>query len=40
MRGGVSYSEVMAMSQAEKSIMNEIAKENIETTQKTKIPFF
>ena len=40
MRGGVSYDETMQMSAVEREIIGGIIKENLETTKKTKMPFF
>lgn len=40
MRGGVSYSEVMNMSHTEREGIGRIIKENIETTNKTKMPYY
>ena len=40
MRGGVTYEEAMQMSQSERGIINDIAKENMETTKKSGLPFF
>jgi hypothetical protein len=40
MRGGVSYDETMQMSATEREIIGGIIKENLETTKKTKMPFF
>ncbi|CAB4164059.1 hypothetical protein UFOVP1146_415 [uncultured Caudovirales phage] len=40
MRGGVTYEEAMQMSQSERNAINEIVKENLETTKKTNLPFF
>ena len=40
MRGGVTYNEVMQMSADERSVINEIIKENLEITKKSKLPFF
>ena len=37
---GLSYSEVASMSYEERSIITEIIKDNLETTKKTKLPFF
>jgi len=37
---GLSYSEGMTLSFEEREIVNEIIKENIETTKKTNLPFF
>lgn len=35
MRGGVSYSEAMALSSQEREIVSKIIKENIEATEKS-----
>ena len=40
MRGGVTYDEAMHMSGSERKIMNDIVKENLETTKKSGLPFF
>lgn len=40
MRGGVSYEQVMNMSIKERTLISEIAKENLETTKKSNLPFF
>ena len=40
MRGGVTYEEAMQMSQSERGIINDIVKENMETTKKSGLPFF
>jgi len=40
MRGGITYDEAMQMSQSERGIINEIVKENLETTKKSGLPFF
>ena len=40
MRGGVTYNEVMQMSADERSAINQIIKENLEITKKSKLPFF
>lgn len=40
MRGGATYSEVLQMSYQERKIINDLAKDNIETTKKTKLPWF
>lgn len=40
MRGGVSYNEAMALSSQEREIVAAIIKENIEITEKSKLPFF
>ena len=40
MRGGITYEEAMQMSEADRKIINEIVKENLETTKKSGLPFF
>jgi len=40
MRGGATYNDVMNMSSAERTMINELIKENIETTKNSKLPFF
>ena len=40
MRGGVTYDEAMQMSQAERGLINDIVKDNLETTKKSGLPFF
>jgi hypothetical protein len=40
MRGGVTYEEAMQMSQQERSVINDIIKDNMETTKKSGLPFF
>ena len=40
MRGGATYNDVMQMSSAERKLINELAKENIETTKKSNLPYF
>ena len=40
MRGGVSYTDIMNMSHNEIDNLNKIIDENLETTKKTKMPFF
>ncbi len=37
---GMSYHEAMMMTNDERMIVGEIIKENLETTKKTKLPFF
>ena len=36
---GMSYSEAMLLSGEEREVINEIIKDNLETTRKTQIPF-
>ena len=40
MRGGVQYNDIMNMSIDEIANLNKIIEENLETTKKTKLPFF
>lgn len=40
MRGGVTYEEAMQMSSQERAIINDIVKDNLETTKRTQLPFF
>jgi hypothetical protein len=40
MRGGVTYDEAMQMSQVDRNLINNIVKENLETTKKSGLPFF
>lgn len=40
MRGGISYDDIMALSAAEREIISKIIKDNMETTKKSKLPFF
>ena len=40
MRGGVTYDEAMQMSHIEREIINDIVKENYETTKKSGLPHF
>jgi len=40
MRGGATYNDVMNMSLQERRLIGELAKENIETTKKSNLPYF
>jgi len=40
MRGGVSYSEVVHMSNSEREYIGSLIKENLETAKKTGQPFW
>jgi hypothetical protein len=40
MRGGITYEEAMQMSVSERGLINDIVKENLETTKKSGLPFF
>ena len=40
MRGGVTYDQAMQLSVAERTVISELIKENLDTTKKTGLPFF
>lgn len=40
MRGGISYSDIMNMSNDEFQNISKIIEENMETTKTTKLPYF
>ena len=40
MRGGLTYDQSMQLSIAERKLVNELVKENLETTKKSGLPFF
>ena len=40
MRGGLSYDDAMSLSNVERDLISKIIKDNLETTQKSKMPFF
>jgi len=40
MRGGLSYDQALQLSTAERKIISELIKENLETTKKSGLPFF
>jgi len=40
MRGGVSYVQALQLSYSERSSINKIIKDNLETTKKTGLPYF
>ena len=40
MRGGLTYEEAFMLSQQERDIIGKIIKDNMETTNKTGVPFF
>jgi hypothetical protein len=40
MRGGATYIDLLNMSEGERKIAAGIAKENLEITKKSKMPFF
>jgi hypothetical protein len=40
MRGGATYQDIMQMSHSERTMINELIKDNLETTKNSKLPFF
>ena len=40
MRGGITYEQVLQLRPAERDMISELAKENMETTKKSGLPFF
>jgi hypothetical protein len=40
LRGGGTYEDVMNMSPQERRLVSELAKDNIETTKKSNLPWF
>jgi hypothetical protein len=40
MRGGVTYEDVLNMSESEREAINKIVEDHLETTKKTQMPFF
>jgi hypothetical protein len=40
MRGGISYEDVLNMSEDERAIISKIVEENLDVTKKTSMPFF
>ena len=40
MRGGATYPQVLLMSSKERELIDQLARENIETTNKTRLPWF
>jgi hypothetical protein len=40
MRGGITYEQVMQLGHNERTMISDLAKENIETTKKTNLPWF
>ena len=40
MRGGLTYDEAMFLGQTERQLIDKIIKDNLETTKKSKLPFF
>lgn len=40
MRGGITYDQTMMLSPQERRMISDLAKENIETTKKSGLPWF
>lgn len=40
MRGGVTYEDILNMSQTEREAIGGIIEDNLETTKKSQMPFF
>jgi len=40
MRGGSTYEDVLNMSPTERRLISDLIKDNLETTSKSKLPFF
>jgi hypothetical protein len=40
MRGGLTFNESMELGSVERELIGKIIKDNLETTQKSKMPFF
>lgn len=40
MRGGSSYEDIMMMSYQERQLISDLVKEHMETTNKTRMPYF
>jgi hypothetical protein len=40
MRGGLTYDQALQLSVAERKIISELIKSNLETTKKSGLPFF
>ena len=40
MRGGITYEDVLQLSLAERQMISDLAKENIEVTKKSGLPWF
>ena len=40
MRGGATYDDIMNMSFIERTMIGDLIKDNLETTNKSKLPFF
>jgi hypothetical protein len=40
MRGGITYEQVLMLSNSERIMISDLAKDNLETTKKTNLPYF
>ena len=40
MRGGLSYDDAMQLGQVDRELVSKLIKDNLETTKKSKMPFF
>jgi len=40
MRGGITYNEAMNLSHAERVMISDLIKDNLETTKKSGLPFY
>lgn len=40
MRGGLTYDQALQLSLGERTVINELIKDNLDTTKKTGLPFF
>jgi len=40
MRGGLTYTEAMNLSNVERTMLGKLIKENLDTTKKSGLPFF
>lgn len=40
MRGGISFLDIMNMDHGQREMINDLVKDNLETTKKSQMPFF
>mgnify|MGYP003705683641 CR=1 FL=1 len=40
MRGGISYNDILHLTEKEREFIGKLIEENLETTKKTQLPFF
>ncbi len=40
MRGGISYTDILNLSITERTAINKLIEDNLETTKKSNMPFF